>query len=266
MMRISGKSYDSLAVERPVPFPLPLARHARTRKGFEYWWRLLNYTFELPSPFDFPAFPEVGIDEALDRYCTAAIDLASSECLAYDSHVSVQLERRDGDTYEERISFDFPSKELVRGFLALFRQFYSKDELASFAKVRDKLVVKAKSQTDDDAARRLDELKAWGAAHGRLLGYSLKQLAGERLIDDGRVAGPIPDEGKPTQLISAFAYGDHLHWGSSRGVVTRWEADQFLGPTMRLQLLGACGGLAYFYMGFAVIVGRTIGRDGEVSP
>ena len=265
-VKLHGVSYESLALSTAVPYPLPLVRFGRESRGFDYWWRLLYYTFELPSPYDFPPPPDLERTAALDRYCDAARDLASSACLAYESQVSVEVHRDYEGRQVEMVSFDLPQSELVRGFLALFRQFYSDGELASFGKTRDALMIASKEASDAAADRRLAILKEWGKAHSRLLAYNLKELVGKRLVDEGRFgAGGIPDGGKPRELINAFAYGEHLHWGDKREVVSEWEADQFYGPWNRILFLEIIAGLAYSYMGYAVIVARSIGRSDEID-
>ena len=260
---IRASSYESLALGTVVPYSLPFAKFG-DEKAFSYWWRLLYFAFELPSPYDFPAPPGLLDAEFLHRYCDAAREMASSACLAYPSSVSVEAHRDNDGHWVEMVSSDFPSSEVVRGFIALFRQFYSDGELASFAKVRNALIISATEASDSDASRRMAELRTWGKAHSRLLAYNLMELVGQRLIDEGRL-GPegIPSGGKPKEIISAFAYGDQLHWGDQREVVSRWEADQFFGPWNRMHLLEITAGLAYFYMGFAIIVARSIGRLDE---
>lgn len=258
-------SYESLALSTVVPYPLPLAKFG-DESAFSYWWRLLYFAFELSSPFDFP--PPVGFVDGdfLHRYCDAAREMAGSACLAHPSRVSIEAHRDEAGTWVEMVSSDFPSSEVVRGFIALFRQFYSSGELASFAKVRNALVISAKEASDIDASRRFGELKAWGRAHSRLLAYNVLELVGQRLIREGRFdEGSIPSGGKPREIISAFAYGDQLHWGDQREVVSRWEADQFFGPWNRMHLIEITAGLAYFYMGFAIIVARSIGRLEEFA-
>lgn len=263
-VKLHGVSYESLALSTAVPYPLPLVWFGRESRGFDYWWRLLYYTFELPSPYDFPPPPDLERTAALDRYCDATRDLASSDCLAYESQVSVGVHRDAEGHQVETVSFDFPPSELVRGFLALFRQFYSDNELASFSKVRDALTTRSKRASDAAADRRLAILKEWGKAHSRLLVYNLKELVGHRLVDEGRFSAEgTPDCGNPSELISAFAYGEHLHWGDMREVVSQWEADQFYGPWNKIRFLEITAGLAYFYMGYAVIVARSVGRSDE---
>lgn len=77
--------------------------------------------------------------------------------------------------------------------------------------------------------------------------------------------GSMPDAGSPTQLISMFAYGSLIHWWDKREQLSRQQADEFGGPTDQLRFLEAIAGLAYLYMGFAVIVARCIGRGGEFA-
>jgi hypothetical protein len=231
---IRAASYESLALGFVVPYPLPLVKFGQDRNAFHYWWRLLYFTFELPSPYDFPPPLNLAQTEALHRYCDAARDMAGSACLAHASSVSIEVRRDDEGRQVEMVFFDFPPSEVVRGFVALFRQFYSDSELASFGKVRNELMISSKDASDADASRRLAELKAWGKTHSRLLAYNLLELVGQRLVSEGRFsADGIPSGGKPREIISAFAYGDHLHWGDKREVVSRWEADQFFGSAGR---------------------------------
>lgn len=265
-MRIRSVSYDALALEEPLPFALPLVYHAREPDVSEYWWRLLNFAFRLPDPYAFPQPDPLLEAESLHRYCDAAIDLAASQCLAHPSTMSVDVKTNERGELEESVTFDFPSAELVRGFVALFRQFYAPDEAASFAKARNLVAIAARESDDSEAARRKAELGAWGKAHSRLLAHNLKELVGFALADTGRFERDgIPDGGKPRELISVFAYGEHLHWGDQREVVREWDADAFLGPWNKMKFLEVCSGLAYFYMGFAVIVARCLGRDNDVE-
>lgn len=266
-MKITAVSYDALALDTVVPFPLPLVRFSRNPDGFDYWWKLLFFTFELPSPYEMARPPQFAITDALHRYVDAACELASSSCLAYQAQVQVDVRNEKDAGQTETVTFDLPPGELVRGFLALFRQFYSSDELASFAKIRAHLMAASKSADDQGAEQRVARLKAWGKAHSGLLANNLKDLVARRLADHGLLAADFdPGGGKPRELISAFAYGEHLHWGDQRQVVSRWEADQFAGPMNKLRLLEITAGLAHFYMGFAVIVAHWIGRadDGSI--
>jgi hypothetical protein len=219
----------------------------------------LYYVFQFPSPYEFPAPPAPGSVDVLNRYCDAAKELASSACLAYGASVEVRVERGPDGLQVESVTPDFPSAELIRGFLALFRQFYANDETASFTKVKSILMVAAKEARDAEAETRMTTLKIWGKAQGQLRAYNLKTLVGRRLAEEGKF-GEIPDEGSPATLISSFAYGELLHWGDKRDQVAGWQADQFLGPWLQIQFLEALAGLAYFYMGYAVIVARSMGR------
>lgn len=93
---------------------------------------------------------------------------------------------------------EFPPTEVIRGFLVLFRQFYSPDEPASFTKVKSIIMRGAKEATDTAVDARLSTLKAWGRAQGRLRAFSLKYLVGTRLVEEGRYSvGGIPDEESP---------------------------------------------------------------------
>lgn len=90
---LRGSSYESLAMDTVVPYPLPLVKFAPDSASFEYWWRLLYYAFRLPSPYELspPADPQP--TDPLHRYCDAAKELASSDCLAYGASVNVEVPR-----------------------------------------------------------------------------------------------------------------------------------------------------------------------------
>lgn len=255
-----GESYESLALATPVPYPHPLAQFAVDPRTFEFWWRLLYFALRLPSPYEIPRITGLAPIETLHRYCDAATELASSACLAHGSSVNVRVARADDGSHKEFVESSFPPGELIRGFLVLFRQFYANEEAASFTKVKSILMMGAKGATDANAEHRLNMLKAWGKGHGRLRAYNAKYLVGERLVEEGRL-GEVPDGGSPATLISAFAYGEHIHWGNRREEIARWRADDFLGPWNQLRFLEAMAGLAYFYMGYAVIVAFCIGRS-----
>ena len=128
-MTIRAVSYESLALGTVVPYPLPFARFGNER-AFSYWWRLLYFALELPSPHYFPSPPGLVDAEFLHRYCDAAREMAGSACLAHPSSVSIEAHRDDDGRWVEMVSSDFPPSEVVRGFIALFRQFYSDGELA----------------------------------------------------------------------------------------------------------------------------------------
>jgi hypothetical protein len=262
---VMGVSYESLALAQPTPYALPLAKFSPDPKAFDFWWRLLYYTFGLPSPYEFPPVPDLRDSEVLARYFSAAKEMASSACLVYEARVDVHVERDDAEGAVETVGSEFPPTELIRGFLALFRQFYTPDELASYSKTRAILMKAAREASDADAATRLSMLTTWGRAEGKLRAYSLRSLVGKRLKEEGRWGGGVPEGLSPTTLISAFASGDLIHWGDRRGEISRWEADQFYGPWNRIQLLEGMAGLAHFYMGYAVIVAACIGRIEEIQ-
>jgi hypothetical protein len=161
-MKITAVSYDALALDTVVPFPIPLVRFSRDPSGFEYWWKLLLFTFELPSPYAVARPPQFAITDALHRYVDAACEFASSSCLAYQAQVQVDVRNEEDGGQTETVTFDLPPGELVRGFLALFRQFYSNDELASFAKVRAQMMHASKGAEDHGAKQRVAGLKVWG--------------------------------------------------------------------------------------------------------
>lgn len=61
------------------------------------------------------------------------------------------------------------------------------------------------------------------------------------------------EEDPPSALLSAFDYGDLLHWGRRRSVVEEWNADEFIAGERRLAFLAAAVALAHVYIGFGVL-------------
>lgn len=257
---VKGVSYESLALDVSVPYPLPLVKFARDKASMDYWWRLLNFGLRLPSPYGFPELAALPDRNVLDRYCDEAKDLAASSCLAYPANLSITINRLANGEQQEVINADFPDVESVRGLLVLFRQFYAPEEPASFVKVKSSLMRAAKNSPPAEESH-LNILKSWGRAHGRLRTLSAKALVGQRLIEEGLLFGPVPEKTSPELIISAFAYGDHIHWGKHREQVAKWRLDSFLGPWNQLAFLEAVSGLAHFYMGYAVIASKALGRE-----
>jgi hypothetical protein len=95
-MQVFARSFESLATDSTaLRFPAPLADRAPDPAGFEFWWKMLEFVFQLPDPSSFPKLsvlplgPELAV---LRRYIAAAEDMAGSAPLsggdAFTVHVS----------------------------------------------------------------------------------------------------------------------------------------------------------------------------------
>lgn len=260
-VRVEGRSYEALALDHPLTFTPPLAERSANPGTFEFWWRLLQYTFEFPPPESFPTLAGLlSPDEMLatERFCMAAGELAESSVWTANSSVRIRVA---DDQSSETVDAKFPPNEITRGFSALFRQFYSNEEPASFQAMQRILRAANQTANDEHHQTRLDQLTHWGRAHGRLRGFPLKVLVGKRLRAEGRWPGPIPgeDDESPEVIIKRYNYGDYIHWGESAGQLKIWSADPFDSAWQRMRFLEAVGGLAHLYMGFSLLVTAAMG-------
>jgi len=279
---LRATSFESMALQRPLAFLPPLASRSSNPEGFEFYWRLLQYVFELPDPSGFPpllASPAPDEARSIGRYCSAAQELAESALISSSAEFAVHVTRRPDGTFDEEVESRFyPSKEITRGFSVLFRQFYSDDDQAASFQAMQRILRRLNDTLkDDDHEDRLKYLKAWGRAQGRLRGYSVKVLVRKQLSDNGRwtmdyglwTMEKVPGEDgiPPERLIKMYNYGDLIHWGKeaeATEAVSLWQADPFLGPYQQLNFLEAVTGLAHIYMGFSLLIraarGESVGQ------
>jgi len=263
---IHAVSFESLAVrETQLKFSPPLQDQTSKPEAFEFWWKLIQYAFELPDPSGFPPLlPEArscGDDlDRLDRYIAAAEDMAQSTVLAGDDSLTVHLPEESGP---ERVETAFSSNEATRGFTVLFRQFHSQKEPASFSRVQRVLRDANARANDNDQDARNEHLNEWGRALRSLKTEPLKVRVGEKLQREGKMPrGDIPGQGalSPEQLISAYQYGDLIHWGDQRSVISAASNDPFDHAWQRLAFLEAITGPIHIYLGFSLVVRAALGR------
>jgi hypothetical protein len=243
-----------------MPWPPPLLEHSTNPAGFNFAWRMLHYVFGLSDPRNFPPLPEP-LDEdsraRLERFVEAAKELAESAVLNGSQRVTIDFSRETG--VEQVTTEAFASKELMRGFSALFRQFDGEGEEASFLLVSGRLYRAAATSSDENRERRLSELTAWRKARGRLHGRDLKGLVAEKLSREGRFGGDPLEKPAPAFLFSAYNYGDYLHWGEKRALIEDWRKEPFVDATRQMDFLEAASGLAHLYLGFGVLVRAALG-------
>jgi hypothetical protein len=262
-IKVEGRSFEWIATSTTsLKFPAPLAHLAPNPEGFEFWWKMLEFVFGLPSPATFPALPSVPKKadlEALMRYIHAAEELAQSELL--NGHNEMTVHVPDESHERERVETTFSSNEITRGFTTLFRQFHSKDtrDPARFMRVHEILRQANDAAGDTHVAERRHQLDAWKKARASLLQENLKVRVGQKLRDEQRFPA-VPGEGQmsPTTLISAYQYGDLIHWGEQRSTLGVVRGDPFQEAYQRMSFLEAVAGLAHVYIGFSLLVRSAV--------
>jgi hypothetical protein len=233
--------------------------------SLNWHWLFFQYVFPLADPRSFPTFetPKWTDDERsrLDRYIRHAADLAGSTALTAQDGYKVSIpDLQSGDWEVEETK---TARDATVGFLTMFRQCYSPDELASFKRVYDIV-----SREAHGAGLPPETMRAWKGAHNKMRGTHLDHLILVRANEDGLI-GPHVVEGNafepgkadsPKQMLSTIFYGDAIHWGDNRTVIDDWDREHpFWGMKRRFDALRVAVQLGHLYVGFAGIVGRATG-------
>jgi len=255
-IRIQAQSFEVYSQGTQIGFEPPFGDRAENPTGFYFWWRMLQYVFSLPDPNKLaPLAIQLSVKDRgrVDRYLQAAEELASGPFMSHGGGVTVRL----APGVEEEIEADFAHKENLRGFSVLFRQFYSRQEGASFGSMMDLAWQQNAKVADDDQADREDFIKAWRKAEGRLRQRTANVAVGKRAVALGVSAmSEVPFEWHPTpeRLISAFFYGDLIHWGQKVEELSLYRDCDFSDAAFRMSLFQAVTGLAHIYLGAAVAI------------
>jgi hypothetical protein len=263
---LQAVSYETMALDTRLSFQPPLADRSPRPDGFEFWWKLIQFVYDLPPPATFRGLPTPpgGTDlGALRRYVEAAEEMAGSALLGGGDRVTLR-EDPDGTP---RVDTNFSTNEVTRGFTTLFRQFDSKKERASFLQAQ-RILRAANSTTDDGTDDRTAQLQAWGKARGHLRGQNLRVRVGQKMREEDGFPDEIPGEAglSPEQLISAYNYGDLIHWGDQAGVIQAAAGDPFHQALQRMAFLDAVAGLAHLYLGFSLVIRAALGDDASERP
>jgi hypothetical protein len=220
-------------------------------------WQRLKLVFDLDSP------DEIGDDAVVvpadsdelrvfQRYVRAASDLEASSVLQPDADFGYTV-TFDDDGEDVEVDRRHPPAEIVRGLAVTFRQFYA-DEPASFQTVLGRLFAKANPALEP-------VLRRWGAAAGSLRGRFFEDAVKDYLVKRGDFPDGLkvvrPDR-NPEQIISAYFYGEHIHWDAEKAEqIEEWARDEFTQAHFELLFLQAVTPLAMVYRKFADVVERV---------
>lgn len=256
MMKFTAASFEVYSQETEVGFDPPLSHLASCPASFEFYWKMIQYVFGLPDPNALRPVsnPDFGDDTLirLRRYCSAARELASGEFVCSSGGFKVSFGPEG-----ESIQADFGSKELLRGFSVLFRQFYSDSEPASFSGVRGLLWQLAASDETEVGDALREFLSSIHRAEKRLRRRTINVEVGKKAIVRGQMGGsavPLESLPEPERLISAFFYGDLIHFGDKAEVLSLYSDCDFSDANHRLALGQSLLGLAHVYMCLAVAI------------
>jgi hypothetical protein len=256
-VQFTSVSAEALIQDRALSFDPPMMERAATPDAFVFWWRMLQFVFpDLQDPRSFVPLPEPLHESNLvvcRRYVAAAEEMAESALLGADDQMTVRI---DDETGEEHVDAIFTSKEITRGFTTLLRQFDANEERASFHTVYGRLRKASMGATDGGATERCAQIDPWRRARGLLHATELKRLV-RRKVHPNLEYG---NDRSPTYYLSAYRYGDLIHWGVKSDVIAAWETDPFHKHHERMAFLEAAVGLAYLYIGFGELVRAAIGE------
>ena len=225
----------------------------------EVHWQRIVKVFDLGNPVMFASVPLGGKplgaedQQVLRRYLSASEEMASSSILAPDADIGNSASF--GQDEEVVVETSMPSGEALRGLAVIFRQFYSPDEKASFQSVMKILI------TRSDGALQ-EELRRWGKAAGTLQQKFFEHVVREYLVAEMGIPappGPLDENLNPSQVISAYFYGEHIHWGEKAEQVEEWSEDEFFKAHRELQFLQAVVPLAHIYIRFAGFASHHLG-------
>lgn len=237
----------------------------QSREGsWRRWMSQLRFVFGLPPGSGFRPFahplPHLEM-QRLQRYVDSTRQLYNSHALAQPD-TGYRVSFTTGGPTE--VEANLPQAESIRGTAALFRQLYANEEPASFAAVSGLLIRANHEQGDADKEVRHTMLAAWRQAQGRLRGRWLEAL----LIEQGQRRGTIPtgvsspdSHLSPEQVLSAFFYGEHLHWDRGRAELERWRSDPLSDAHHTLLFLRGMGQLSALYIAFAALAVTAMPDD-----
>ncbi|WP_134768591.1 hypothetical protein [Nocardioides sp. 1609] len=260
---LRASSFETLAADHPLAFPVPYGQMVSPSTVFEGVWHYLQYVFDFHNPADFVPIPAGVLTDddrrTLERYLRCSRGLADGQFLRHPLKLEVSF--GGGREGTEVVGQDFPHAENIRGFSVLFRQLNENGEGASFHRAQTILRQAAQRADDDHTDLRIERITEWARAVGRLRAFQLHVLVGQRLVREGRYRheGPFPgEEMSPAFLISRYNYGEDIHWGKHRDEVDALSHDPFMASWTRMLFFDAVAGLAHTFLGFSLLVRRSL--------
>lgn len=261
---LTAVSVQSIAAQKPLRWPPVIPSATCDPQAFGFNWRRLQFLFpELLDPRRFPALPDGVVPaksvDVLRRFQVQAVHLAESTVVNKGASMSVRFPDDSGG--EPAVDYSFPPQDAIAGFSVLFRQCYSPDEKASFAKTQSILRMAVRDVSDHSQTKREAHLSAWAKAQGQLRSLDLMELCGRALAPDGERRGKSESTGQesPEFIISAFNYGADIHWGDKRDTLELWNNHVLLGPHQRMRFFESAVSLAYVYVGVAELIEAALG-------
>ncbi|MFI9643735.1 hypothetical protein ACIG87_27385 [Micromonospora sp. NPDC051925] len=245
-----------------IPYYPPLVELASSPDSFYFQWKLMYFAFRLTDPATFPpmVLSQGGEVAVLRRYSSAAKRLASTTLLSAKEEARIRVSNTPSGQVES-VETQFSAHDLTVGFSAMFRQFFSDSEPASFSSARNIIGRRNREAGDADSAFREGMLKEWRSAHAKLLNAPLRVIALRRHFDEaGATDAPVQGEGgrSPRETIQIFNYGDLIHWGERRAAYDALGVTELDAALSRMEFLDAIVGLSHLYLGFSIIVDRVL--------
>ncbi|TPW75902.1 hypothetical protein [Schumannella soli] len=264
----TATSWHDSILPQPLRFAPPFADLSPNPESQSRFWQFMRYAFDLPDPARFPPFTEAPAARdlrAIDRFIQSARELATYSALSGEASVSYSFADGKGE-----FTSSFGPPEALRGTTVLFRQLYAgSDDKGNFRAMLAILSEAHKRDTGRDFDLRADILRDWRKAHGALMQEVITVIVDKAVLArEGAhpdVFEMIPDLGvRPTEVISNHFYGDLIHWGKSAGrLETLREQSAMMADIDKFRFIGAMGGLAYFYMGWAILLAAAFRRPLE---
>lgn len=222
----------------------------------------MYFAFRLTDPATFPpmTLSQNGEIAALRRYSSAAKRLASTTLLSAKEEATIRVSNTTSGQVES-VETQFSAHDSTVGSSAMFRQFFSDSEPASFSTVRNIIGRRSREMADANHVTREAMLKEWRSAHANLLNAPLRAIALRKHFDEiGATDTPVQGEGgrSPRETIQIFNYGDLIHWGDHRAKYDALGITEVDAALSRMEFLNAIVGLSHLYLGFSVIVDRVL--------
>jgi hypothetical protein len=241
------------------------ATELEDQDGIIWFWPIIQDVGELPDPELLPPLErswQRSDLQLMQRYVSITRRLVATT--VFRGQVGVRINVLGG-TVENAV----PADEVTLGFAALLRQLFRHNEEASFDVIRNVL---ARAAYESDAAEVTRILRQWKDAHNTLRKLDvhalLKRMARARGFDApsdeaGSSRPFVSEQITPEDLVGAFLYGDHLHYGDGRELLQCWRENDAVAALMEVNMLADALMLAHFYAGFAGVARVVLVRAGH---